>query len=85
MKRLFFLLAILLVGCATQPSVRPWTMQEVKSYKIDCSKKDYQIYQLNQQLEAQGLPKDLAKMNDSQRMINGYLKSKLWAIRLECK
>lgn len=80
----FLVLAILLTGCATGPKVKPMTEQETKNYKIDCTKRDQQIAQLKQQLEAQKLNSNIEDMTDKERLINGHIRSKLWAIKLEC-
>lgn len=78
---------VLLSGCATslRPPVAPMSLQELTNYKIDCDRKEQQLTFLNQQRLAYDLPKDLARMSDNQRMVNGQIKSKVWAIRLECK
>lgn len=78
------ILVMLLAGCASGPKVKPMTEPQLKAYKVDCSQKDQQIAQLRQQQEAQRLPK-LEDMNDNERLINGHIKSKLWALRLECQ
>jgi hypothetical protein len=78
------LLAMLLSGCAIGPRVKPMTEQELKQVPVSCAHKDQLIAGLRQQQDAQRLPKDLSDMDDNQRLINGHIKSKLWAVRLEC-
>lgn len=77
-------IVILLTGCATGPKVKPMTEPELKQVPVACYQKDQTIAMLRQQQDAQRLPKDLEDMNDNQRLINGHIKSKLWALRLEC-
>jgi hypothetical protein len=70
-------------GCATGPQVKPMTEAELKRMPVNCAQRDQEIAQLRQQQQAQRLP-ELENMNDEQRLINGHIKSKLWALRLEC-
>ena len=78
------ILVALLAGCASGTKVKPLSEPELDSYSISCARRDQQIAELRQQQEAQKLPK-LEDMSDTQRLINGHIKSKLWALRLECQ
>jgi lipoprotein NlpI len=86
MKLLAVLLAVGLVGCASN---RAMTYQQVESIQVtnrDCSQIDTIVRQMEQQLQAKGYagknPEDLA--TEADRQYNSRAKVVIWSLRIGC-
>jgi lipoprotein NlpI len=86
MKLLAVLLAVGLVGCASNRAMSYQQLESIQVTNRDCSQIDTIIQQMEQQLQAKGYagknPEDLATEED--RRYNSRARAVIWSLRIGC-
>jgi lipoprotein NlpI len=86
MKLLAVLLAVGLVGCASNRAMSYQQLESIQVTNRDCSQIDAIIQQMEQQLQAKGYagknPEDLATEED--RRYNSRARVVIWSLRIGC-
>ena len=81
--------AVMLVGCASSPPVKPVTDRDILAMKVDCSKQFEQVKFIEQQLAARTFyTVDGVEHSDNPTTINkrfhAIARMKVWEIREKC-
>lgn len=87
--RASLIIAVMLVGCASAPSVKPITDKELVQLKVDCPKASEQVKFIEQQIAARKFyTVDGVNFSEDPNVINkkfhAIARMKIWEIREKC-